>query len=91
MTDFLIMFINILVTVFYVAILARVLLSWIPIGPDSAMAQVVQVVHQITEPILAPIRKVLPSMGMFDLSPMIAIILIFVVQWGLDSLLRGNG
>ena len=54
MTPFLIQFINLLVTVFYIAILARVLLSWFPIGPDSALRPVVRVVFQITEPLLGP-------------------------------------
>ena len=85
--DFLITFIDILVTVFYIAILARVLLSWFPIGPDSALMPVVRVVYQITEPILGPIRRILPDMGAIDLSPMIAIIVIIIVQWGVDRLL----
>jgi len=38
-------------------------------------------IHEITEPILAPIRQFLPRMGMIDLSPMIAIfLLIFIAQ-----------
>ena len=67
-------------TVFYIAILARVLLSWFPIGPDSALRPVVRVVFQITEPLLGPIRRILPDMGVIDLSPMIAIIVLIIVQ-----------
>ena len=80
MIPFLVQFINLLVTVFYIAILARVLLSWFPIGPDSALRPVVRVVYQITEPILGPIRRLLPDMGAIDLSPMIAIIVLIIVQ-----------
>ncbi len=80
MNLYLIQFINILVTVLYVAILARVLLSWFRIGPDSSLMPMVRIVYQITEPVLAPIRRLLPGMGAIDLSPMIAIILIIVIQ-----------
>ena len=91
MTSFLVQFINLLVTVFYIGILARVLLSWFPIGPDSAIMPVVRVVYQITEPILAPIRRILPDMGAIDLSPMIAIIVLIIVQTGhLDAAVTGR-
>ena len=87
MNQFLIQFVNLLVTVFYIAILARVLLSWFPIGPDSALMPLVRVVYQITEPILGPIRRVLPEMGVIDLSPMIAIVVLIIVQMVLRAVL----
>jgi YggT family protein len=87
MNLFLIQFINLLVTVFYIAILARVLLSWFPIGPDSALRPVVRVVFQITEPLLGPIRRILPEMGVIDLSPMIAIVVLIIVQRVIQALL----
>ena len=37
-------------------------------------------IYGITEPILAPIRRVLPSMGMLDLSPMVALIVMMVIR-----------
>ncbi len=37
------------------------------------------VVHEITEPILAPIRRFMPRMGMIDLSPMVAGFLLFII------------
>ena len=80
MEAFLVKFINLLVLVLYIAILARVLLSWFQVGPDNPLIPVIRVIYQITEPILAPIRRLLPKMGMIDLSPMVAIILLIVVQ-----------
>ena len=80
MNDFLIQFVNILVPVLYVSILARVIVSWIPISEDSPFAPIVRMIYQITEPILGPIRRLIPGLGMFDLSPMIAIILLMVIQ-----------
>ena len=70
-------FIRILVNVLWFALLARVVLSWIKLSPTNPL---VVIVFQITEPMLAPIRRVLPRMGMIDLSPMVALIIIIVIQ-----------
>ena len=70
-------FVNLLVRVLFFALLARVVLSWINLSPTNPF---VVIVYQITEPILAPIRRVLPRMGMIDLSPTVALILIIVIQ-----------
>ena len=62
-------------------ILARVLLSWFPINPRGPMGQVVGWVMAATEPVLAPLRRVLPSFGGLDLSPMIVLLVLsFVIQ-----------
>ncbi len=59
-----------------IAIILRAIISWFPIDPRNPL---VVFLHDITEPILAPIRQVLPRLGMIDLSPLVAIILIQVV------------
>ena len=57
-----------------IAIIIRALLSWFPnIDPRNPL---VEFIIAITEPILAPIRSVMPRIGMIDLTPMIAIILL---------------
>ena len=69
---------------FYAALIARVVFSFlIPImgaRPHPLLTTFASVVHQITEPILAPIRRVLPTFGMVDFSPMVAMILLVVIQ-----------
>jgi YggT family protein len=55
------------------AIFIRVLLSWFPIDPRNPL---VTLLYDVTEPILEPLRRVIPRMGMFDLSPLVALILI---------------
>ena len=80
MNEFLAQFVEILAWALYCAILSRVIVSWLPIGHDSPFAPVVRVIYEITEPILSPIRRLIPGLGMFDLSPMIALILIMVIQ-----------
>lgn len=71
-------FVNILVPILYLAIFARIILSWLPIGGTDH--PLVALVYQITEPILAPLRRVVPRLGVFDLTPMVAIILLGVIQ-----------
>lgn len=58
------------------AIIARALLSWFPIDQSSPLYQLL---YRVTEPIIDPLRKVLPSTGMMDLSPMAAIIVLIVL------------
>lgn len=59
------------------AIIARSLLTWFPIDQTSPLYQIL---YKVTEPIIDPLRKVLPNMGMIDLSPMAAIIVLIVMQ-----------
>ena len=77
-------FLSYLIFAFTIAIFGRVIMSWIsPRGDD----QISRVLIQITEPLIAPIRRVLPRFGMFDLSPMIALLLLnFIVRPGVDLL-----
>ncbi len=55
------------------AILVRVILSWVAPDPDNP---VVRIVTQVTEPIMAPARKLLPPMGGLDLSPILVLLLL---------------
>ena len=70
-------FVNILAWILFVAILIRSIISWINLEQSNPL---VVIIYQITEPILAPIRRLLPSFGGLDLSPVVAIIIIFVIQ-----------
>jgi YggT family protein len=69
-----------LVLVFQVVIIGRVLLSWFPLKPGGAMARVNGVLVTVTEPVLGPLRRILPRVGMLDLSPLVAILLISVLS-----------
>ena len=74
--------INLLITVLYVAILGRVIITWIPVKPDNP---IVTLLYQITEPILAPLRRIVPRLGMLDLTPMVALILLWIIQSAIVS------
>ncbi len=69
-------FITMLVGVLMIAILARVFVSYMnPAGGGALTA----FLYQVTEPILAPIRRVIPPMGGFDWSPTVAILLMGIL------------
>lgn len=74
--------ISIVFTIIEVAVLARVLISWIPVQKENKL---IIFLYQVTEPILAPIRGMIErsSLGknlMFDVSPIIAFLLIGLVR-----------
>ena len=76
-------FVVLLVTVMWLLVFARVILSWTnPMGGGGLVA----FVYQITEPILAPIRRVLPSTGGLDWSPLIATLVLGAILSALRSL-----
>lgn len=58
-------------------IFARIILSWFP---NLQSNQLAQMVFGITEPILAPFKRLIPATGMMDFSPMVAIIALIVLQ-----------
>jgi len=77
-----------LIDAFSVIILARVVLSWFMMNPSSQVGlagSAYQFLLQITEPFLAPLRRVLPRIGMLDLSPMVAIIILWILRAVLAS------
>ncbi|MDA1097139.1 MAG: YggT family protein [Chloroflexi bacterium] len=78
MSELIIRFVQTLTTVLSFAIFARALLSWFP-AAGSGDNPIVAMLYQITEPILAPLRAILPRVGMMDLTPMVAIILLQVI------------
>ena len=67
----LVTFIKIFFEILGFAIIARVLLSWVG---TRAHNRFTMLIHDVTEPILAFVKKILPSTGMLDFSPFIALI-----------------
>ena len=77
MTGYIIAFVYLISQVLSIAILIRVVLSWFPIGPSNPFYTIV---FQLTEPILAPLRRIIPRVGMLDFTPMVAIVLLYFIQ-----------
>ena len=70
-------FVSIFAFVLTWAIIIRVMLSWFSI---SGAPPLFRLLFEITEPVLAPVRRVLPTAGVLDFSPIIAVLLIQVVS-----------
>ena len=81
---FVLTFISLLFEILSWAIIIRVLLSWVRIDPYHP---VIRLLDQITEPILAPLRNILPTAGGLDFSPIVAIVLLELVRQLLFSIL----
>jgi YggT family protein len=62
------------IQLFVFAVLGRILLSWFPLAPGGVPAQIFSFLYTITEPVLGPLRRAIPAVGMLDLSPLIVII-----------------
>jgi len=71
------LFIFVLCQLLTIAILLRAIFSWFPLSPSSP---IVSILHEITEPILSPLRRVIPSMGAFDITPVVAIIILQLIS-----------
>jgi YggT family protein len=80
--------VGLLVNIYFFALLAMIILSWIAGGSSNPA---ISLLHQITEPVMAPFRKVLPAMGGLDFSPILLFILINVLQIALRHLAGGVG
>ena len=80
MNDYLASFVGILINILYFAMIGRVIISWINVGPSSPVYPIAKMLYQITEPVLAPIRRVLPTFGMLDLSPMVAMLVLYAIR-----------
>lgn len=75
-------FVDVFTSIMIAAIFVRAIISWVITDPRN---QLVSALDQITEPILAPLRRVMPRTGAFDLTPMVAILILYVIQKLVDS------
>lgn len=75
---FLFNFLELLCELLTLLILIRVILSWFSPRPTNILTNIV---YQVTEPLLAPLRRIVPRVGVFDFTPMIAIILLQLIAY----------
>jgi len=74
--EMLILAVGYLVQFLAFAIFARAIVSWFPIDRNGP---IVQFLNAVTDPVLEPLRKVIPPIGMIDITPMVAMLLLFFV------------
>ncbi len=69
---------------YLIVMFARIILSWFPVEPGSGLASVYGFLYAITEPVLGPIRRVIPPLGAggmgIDLSPIVVFFGITILQ-----------
>ena len=76
-STFLRLFIQLLVTVLFLVVTGRILISWVNPRFEGPVARFL---YETTEPLLSPIRRLLPQTGMIDLSPMILGFLLLILM-----------
>ena len=69
--------VNAICQVFYWLLVARIIISWFPVEPYHP---IVQFLTQVTDPLLAPLRRVPLRIGMLDLTPLLAFVILFFVN-----------
>jgi YggT family protein len=69
---------DVLFDILVIAIIIRAIVSWFSLSPNNP---VLAILFQITEPILAPLRGIVPRVGMLDITPLVAILLLRVIRY----------
>jgi YggT family protein len=69
-----------LISVYYIILFARVILSWFPLQPGTALASIASIIYQITEPVMGPVRRIIPTVGMIDISPIVVFFGLRILQ-----------
>jgi YggT family protein len=82
---FFLFFVSTLIYILNFAIIIRALMSWFNPSMENP---IVRFVVEITEPVLAPLRRIVPRIGMIDITPIVAILLMQAILNVLDSTLR---
>jgi YggT family protein len=73
-----------LLEAYVIIMFARIILSWFPISPSGGLSTIYGFLFTLTEPVLGPIRRIIPPLGMggmgFDLSPLIVLLGIGLIR-----------
>jgi YggT family protein len=79
-------FVHVFIYVYILVIFVYILTSWIPLPYSPALSRVQRFLYDVCNPYLRLFRRVLPPLGPLDLSPVVAVIVLFAIQRGLDAL-----
>jgi len=78
-------FLAYIILVYLVILAARAVLSWFPVRGGTFLASVNTLLFELTEPVLRPVRRVIPPVGMFDVSFMVVFFVLFFLYSVLSS------
>ncbi len=68
-----------LLNLYLLAIFGFIILSWFPLQPDGVPFKIFGYLRMVVDPVLAPVRRVMPRLGPFDFSPIILILGIGII------------
>jgi YggT family protein len=80
-------FVNVFVTVYILLILAYIITSWIRLPYSPWLNRIQRFLYDVCEPYLRIFRRIVPSIGPLDLSPMVGVIVLLIVQGLVSRLL----
>ncbi|HEY0399384.1 MAG TPA: YggT family protein [Acidimicrobiia bacterium] len=69
-----------LLNLYFIILFARVILSWFPLQPGTALASIASIIYQVTEPVMGPVRRIIPTVGMIDISPIVVFFGLRIIQ-----------
>ena len=81
-------FVDVFVYVYVLVIFVYILTSWIRLPYSPWLNRVQRFLYDVCDPYLRIFRRVLPPLGPLDLSPVVAVVVLFLIQRGLDALLE---
>jgi YggT family protein len=73
------------VLIYLLILVGRALLSWFPVRGGTFLASLNTLLFELTEPVLRPVRKVVPPVGMFDTSFIVVFFVLMILQQALRS------
>lgn len=86
--------ISLIITLCYLLLLARIILGFVVqymsmqgSGAPETLVRLYDVIFGLTEPVLGPIRRMLPQTGMIDFSPLVVMVILVVIQYAVRALL----
>ena len=82
-------FVNVFIFVYILLILAYIITSWIGLPYSPWLSRIQRFLYDVCEPYLRLFRRIIPPLGPLDLSPMVGIIVLYVIQAFVNRLLAG--
>ncbi len=86
-TIYILQALSLIVQFLIIVIFVRAIISWFPINRDNPF---IEILDRLSEPVLAPLRRVVPLIGMFDITPLVALILLQVISGVLRNMIASS-
>jgi uncharacterized protein YggT (Ycf19 family) len=80
-------FVDVFTTIYWLVILAYIITSWVRLPYSTWLNRVQRFLFDVSEPYIRLFRRILPRMGPLDLSPMVALIVLVVIDRVADNIL----